>query len=502
MRCPRAATSLLFLSLLLELPATSDADDRLQQLGRELLNLDLRRSEIPREALAGPAFSLGWREEDLLRRRIESIAVADLNAAAGTSRVDLPWRWQLAHGAAAITASSGRVDYAGRSKRPGWNSRVSGRGRGFDITLTATADRHRLLLSLTQSRHQGHERVLELERFHRSKSDERKNRFFWDLIEPTTGDSIHIEWSASGLAVALGYGYHLTSRDCLEVELLRERRSSRLNATYQNRGEREELRGERPLEGRQSGTRRGISARYARLLASHLRIGAELGARSHRLDARAMQLDVPLSERGVLLDLVALGAARGSYDGRHFYLTADLDAVAGHGADRRRARQLAGRVTGEFAGDFLGETPVLGFTLLALPISHGARGRSEGRLSSTILGATGQVQRGTFDLGLGLYTAWSDLKVETSADTEMQFGLVVAPYHNQRSLDVNIYRLELRPAWTLEPVGAGSLRFEIELRQYLLAIDDREQKPAADMLSKDEQVRGGRIAGLLLTYSR
>ena len=86
MRCPRAATSLLFLSLLLELPATSDADDRLQQLGRELLNLDLRRSEIPREALAGPAFSLGWREEDLLRRRIESIAVAALNAAAGTSR--------------------------------------------------------------------------------------------------------------------------------------------------------------------------------------------------------------------------------------------------------------------------------------------------------------------------------------------------------------------------------------------------------------------------------
>ena len=278
-------------------------------------------------------------------------------------------------------------------------------------------------------------------------------------------------------------------------------RSNRIDAVYHNTGKRDELRGDRPMIGSQTAEVVDLSSIFERALSRHWTGSIDIGTRWNRLHALLRQVDVPVSESGVLLDLSVLGTADSDQDGRHVYVAADWGKPVAAGADRR-ARLLAGRIHGDFSTVFEGNTPVLGFSLLALPVSHGAHGSVVGSTRSTVLGAAGTVNSGRFEFAAGAYGAWSDLRADTRADAEMQFGLVVNPLRDVRRFSLNVYRLEIKPAWTPPPTCAGSLRIEWYLRQYLVEVEEQGLKPSHPVLKKEEEVRGGRTIGLQLTLSR
>jgi len=321
------------------------------------------------------------------------------------------------------------------------------------------------------------------------------NQLFWDLLEPTLSDEIDYRWKRRTWSGAGVWQMSLSEADRVGASLRFDSGSSDAVATYHNTGDRVELRGDRVVDLEQPTEELRVALFYERQLNTTWsgRISGGIGSRS--LDAGLEQRAVPVSERGVTLDFFELGAAAIEYDRSHLALSATWQ-----GRLKRQATLTAGRMAAEYDGRFYGVTPVLGFTLLALPISHGANGTATGTLDSWVMSVSGERHWGPLSLAADLGGSWTRLEARARAQAEMEFGLIVTPHQSNRRSQVDLYRLELKPAWML----SRSLQAQLSFRQYIIDVEDlapREDPPPGvpDASAVATRTRGGSTIGFSLT---
>ena len=220
----------------------------------------------------------------------------------------------------------------------------------------------------------------------------------------------------------------------------------------------------------------------------------EVGFASCKWKGEMQQRNVPESARGVLLDILELGVGEGRWH--------EIDLKTRNTWNRSERLSVEwvlgwGRSTYSWEGE--GTTPVLGFSLRTLPISHQGRADLSGWVSSRFGGI--RMKRGwkSFRLDVGAMTARTDVEVRTRADAEMEFGLFVNPVRDVSVFAVDLYRL----FFLLSAPVPGSGRLEYQVIQYLADLAERgkpiKEKPKEER--PGEKIRGGAIHLLTLKHS-
>ena len=497
-KLPGASLARRFITLLLSSTALSalevSAGDLIGELGSDLLLPE--RQQVATSVSERRQLSLHTQTENVFNRRVGDVLVADADGQRSNVLVLLPFRRAGLEQHVGLRLSVGGLDVTGRSRDPGWNSRLGGDGLGFEAGYAVTRGRHSLSVELGGRSFDGDERAVRLERFHRAKNRLTMNELFWDLLEPTLSDRVDYRWTWQTWSGSGTWRAALSDVDRVGASLRLGSSSTDAVVTYHNTGDREELRGDRVVDLEHPTDEAHLALFYERQLNASWSGRVGLGARSRTLDTGLVQRDVPVSERDVTLDFFELGVAGVEYDRRHLALSATW-----HGRLHRRATFTAGRITAEYDGHFDGVTPVLGFTVLALPISHGANGTATGTLDSWVMSVSGERLWESLSLAARLDGSWTELDARSRAEAEMEFGLIVSPHRSDRRFQLDFYRLELKPAWML----SRSLRAQLLLRQYIIDVGDLAPREDVTPGVPDEpgeatRTRGGLTIGFSMTY--
>lgn len=444
--------------------------------------LDLWREEQERWI----AFS--FREEDLFRKHAGEVRLADFSRRSGVLAISLPvTRGKVSH-RFQLELRRDRFQYAGMTRGESWSGELGTTEMAGRVQYTAAKGGRRLGLSVSWGRDSGGDQEVRLEEFPHAGNDRNMNRFFLDLLEPTFGRDIKYDWDDWGLEVEGGGVWTLPGRDRVGLKLRLEDRRPRSEVTYINSGSRKELRGRRQadLEQRWRGWRGEMAVEH--LLTPRWSLRPELGFANQRWEGEVRQRDVPESARGVLLDLLELGVGEGRWR------EIDLKMRGTWVRSERLSAELVlgwGRSTYSWEGE--GTTPVLGFSLKTLPISHRGRADLSGSVSSRFGGIRAKRGWRRFRLDVGAMAVRTDVEARTWADAEMEFGLSVSSVRDVSVFEVDLYRLFFAPSAQLP----GSGRLEYQVTQYLADLTKRgkprEKRP-------DEKTRGGTIHLLTLKH--
>lgn len=431
--------------------------------------------------------ALALRGEDLYRKYVEGVRVAGFARRDGLVTVVLPKTVGKTRHYIKLQASGGVFEYGGRSRSKGWSGALDTGGWTSRLEYALDRGRHRAGLSVARSRSEGSDQQVRLEQFHRSETDHRMNSFFWELLEPTIGREIDYTWKDCGWDVEAGWLVALFGRGRLGLAARLQERRPQVGIRYFNTGSAAELHGLRRAGFRQKLTaRRGVLT-YQHRLGSAWRVRGEAGYTRQRLWAQIRQRDVPQSAGGVLLDLVELG------DGEWSRQAVDLK-VGGSWARSERAHLEVvagwGRSTYKAIGE--GTTPVLGFSLRILPISHRGEADLAGAISTWVGAIYGQKGWRKMRLEAGVLTARTEVEAQTRANAQMEFGLFVEPVQ-----DVSRYRVALHRFFAAPSVQVHErIRLEYQLTQYLAYLVDKHRKKP----KREEKARGGLIHTLMLKY--
>ena len=431
--------------------------------------------------------SISLRGEDLYRRYVGGVRVAGLSARSAWVALSLPGVVGQAAHETQIRIAGSSTDLEGRSRGPGWSGGLDVEGSAYQLCHAISQGRHRAAVSMSWSRSSAPDQEVRLDRFHRSESDARMNRYFWDLLEPTVGDRIHLSAEDRRRGIAAGWLVSLSARDQVALTARFHDRRPESGVRYLNTGSRAELRGWRRAQVQQEEEQSRAGLAYQRRMGGSWWARGELDLVDHQLRARVTQLEVPESTRGIVLDVVELGVGDASRRGVELKLRT--------GGRRRRldleTAMFGGKSSYEAQGE--GSTPVLGFSLRTVPITH----RGDAELSGTIhtWGAAIQAERRWTQVRLrgGAFTARADLEAQSSADAAMEFGLYVHPLR-----DLSRYRIATHRVFAASSVQiTEQLRVEYQVTQYFITIDGGDlEKPE---LQQDVRVRGGTVHTATLT---
>lgn len=446
--------------------------------------LDLWQPQVDRRA--GVDLARG----DLVRRWVEGVRVAD--ASSGDVRVwaSLPFaRRGLSH-RLRVEAVTGSLRSAGRSRDPGWSGRLDASASGGRVEYAAGSDRFQAGVSAAGWAASGQDQAVDLSAFHRSPRDARMNRYFWDLLEPTVGRRVVGDWRLRSWEVGSGAVWRTGPLGRLGLSARVERVRPGVGVAYLNTGSRAELAGPRRARVEQVMATWRYGLAYERILCAAWRLRLEAGYARTRLEAQARQLQVPSSSRGVRLDIADLGqgsSSRHGADGRvcvrwSATKSASVEALLGRGA---AAVDAAGQ----------GTTPVLGFSLGTLPISHRGQADVSGRMHTTVAALRAQWQGRRAELGVGALSARGTVDATVRGDAQMEFGLYVEPYRDRSRYRVDLHRLQLAPNLRL----CGRWWLGYRLTQYVVFARnlDRRRPP----LPRDERLRGGTLQGVSTWYA-
>ena len=433
-------------------------------------------------------FSVG--REDIFRKYVRGVRVADLGKRGGALALFLSKGAGRSRHGAKMVISRSAFEYGGRSRERGWSGELSAVDWAGRLEYVLDRERYRAGFSAVRYRSSGRDQRFNLEAFHRSPTDQRMNEFFWELLEPTFGEEIDYSWEDSGWDVEVGGRADLAEGERLGVTVRWRERGPRADVRYFNSGSKAALSGLRRADLRQEFSRRRYELAYQRRLGRDGRGRAEWGYVRRRLGLRALQRDVPQSASGVLLDRVELGDGRGSGRGLDMKVRVmwerparlHLEAVLGWGRSSYEARGQ-------------GSTPVLGFRLRTLPISHQADADLAGEVETGFGGVlVRQAWRG-MRLEVGTLSARAQVEARTRADAQMEFGLIVRPVRDVSRYRVWLHRFSAAPSVQL----SDRLLAEYQVAQYLVDIIDRDRvgpKP-----ERDEKTRGGLVQILTLKYT-
>jgi hypothetical protein len=316
------------------------------------------------------------------------------------------------------------------------------------------------------------------------------NEFFWDLLQPTFGEEIGYSWEDRGWDVEVGGRVDLAEGERLGATLRWRERRPGADVRYFNSGSKAELSGLRRADLRQEFSRWRYELAYQHRLGGDGLVRGELGYVRRRLGLRALQQDVPQSASGVILDRVELGDGRGSGRGLDMKIRGMWERPA-----RLHLEAVLGWGWSSYEAKGQGSTPVLGFRLRTLPISHQGDVDLVGEVETGFGGVLVRKAWRGMRLQVGALSARALVEARTRANAQMEFGLIVRPVR-----DVSRYRVWLHRFFAAPSAQVSDrLLAEYQVAQYLAAIIDRGRvgpKP-----KRDEKIRGGLVQTLTLKYT-
>jgi len=426
--------------------------------------------------------------EDILRKYAEGIRLARFYGESKGLSVSLPVSRGGVFHHFRFQVLGKSFQYDGQSRGGGWSGGLKTEGMTGRMQYAVGRGGNRFGVSILWEESSGRNQEVRLEEFPHDRDDRDMNRFFLDLLEPTFGREITYNWEEGRQEVEVGGVWALPEGSQMGIKMRFEEGRPRVRIAYTNSGSRKELRGRRRADLRQkwSGWRGEIAIEHR--LTSNWYLRPELGWASQKWEAAVRQRDVPESAGGVLLDLLELGDGEGRWQGLDLKLRGTWDQ-----SGRFRAEWVLGWGRSTFSGEGKGTTPVLGFSLRTLPISH----RGEMELSGDIVSRTGsfKVKREwkRFGLDVGAMAAHAEIGARVWGEGEMEFGLSVNPIRKVLPYDLELYRFLLIPSAQVSDWGC----LEYEITQYLVELAQRgkprEKHPG-------EKIQGGTSHRLTLKY--
>lgn len=450
----------------------------------------------PWQPAPSPTVVVAFQGEDLLRRDVGDLRVAALAGRQGrlTATVALPGtpdQWLT------LEAAAGSGDHRGQGRDRDWAASLASTRSLGAVAYRRDGAVHRLAAALRWSVDRGRDQTVDLLEFHRAADDNaadaaagrRMNRYFWDLLEPTLGDELTYTWDHEELAAELGWSRPLGQDHRLGLLASGRWSTPVVDVVYVNAGERQALRGPRQVALDQDAGQTRLAAGLERSLpaAAHARV--EVGYAARDASSLARQRHVPRSASGILLDIVELGRARAEQRGPDVTLQASWE-----GSPRARLNGHIGWAHSTLDASGEGRTPVLGYSLRTLPISHGGTLALSGNLTTWSASAGGQRRGQRLGVRVHALALRSRYRGHTAADAQMEFGLIVHPVREAAAYDLRLYRLSLAPV--LQVTSRTALNCDII--QYAGRLRDRHA--VADPEGPRKKHRGGRVYDLRLRY--
>lgn len=429
--------------------------------------------------------SLTVHDEDLLRRYVDGTRVVGLSGrvtrVAATLRMpgDTP-QWVHAE------ASGSDNDRSAVGQDNDWASGLSSDNTLSTLAWRREGGRHLLSAGVTWGLSQSRSQSLDVFAFHRSANDSRMNRYFWDLLEPTLGDRITYDIDQPYVRTDIGWAVDV-GQDRYGLQASWQRRTTEAIVGHVNDGARDELRGPRSSSLDHELVQRRLSLGLQRQLAA-TSVLLLAGYSSRDMSVRTHQLEVPRSSSGIVLDIVELGQAQADQHGPDVMLQTAWQSST--------SLQLRGSATWSHSwiqGDGAGNTPVLGYSLRTLPISHSGSFSLSGTLTTLAAGLQARLHGSRFGGVVEGLALRSRYRGDTVADAQMEFGLFVAPLNETSAYDLELYRLSATPSVRIAP----TTELRLSTVQYVGNL-----RSAAGHVEPGRQVthRGGRIHTLSLTY--
>lgn len=432
--------------------------------------------------------SLALHNEDLLRRYVGRARVVDLSGL--QSRVQATLRLPGAvPNWVRVEAAGASSDRTARSQDEDWAGSLDGTSTEAALAWRRDGATHMLSAGLRWGEERSRDQLLNLYTFHRSASNNRMNRFFWDLLAPTLGDEMVYDLSRQSLGADIGWSRRL-GQYRVELQALWRRSTPDANIDHVNNGDREELRGPRTWEVSQEFLQRRLVVGLGRRVAAAT-IRLQAGYTSGSLYSLTQLLDVPESDSGVILDIVELGRANADQSGPDVTV---FTAWEPSPTMQLRGTAILSHSTLEAHG--VGNTPVLGYTLLALPISHTGTFSLKGRLTTWAAGLGARLHRKQFGWTLDGLALHSRYRGPTEADAQMEFGLFVAPVDQRTAYDLDLFRLSTT-SWIRI---TSPLQLRGEMVQYAGDLQTHGVRPVPVPEGRGVTHRGGRIYTLSLYY--
>ena len=492
MRCRSASSTL---AVLLFWVAAAGATDRLAPL-LDVLGIDCRecpagaRLDLWQEPSARRvSFSVGG--EDLYRRYVRRVRVAGVSGRSSRFTLALPMSAGGARHQLELQVSREAFRYRGHGADGAWSGGLHDSGWAGRVSYLVDRGRHRFGASGRWSHSAETGQRIRFEQFHRSDTDPDMNQYFWDLLEPTFGPEVTVDWRARSRGVETGWRVALSPRSRLGLTVGGEQWRPEADIGYVNTGSKDQLRGPRAAAVRQELENVRCVLAYESRWGEPWQLRAGLGYLGQRLRGRVAQRDVPRSDSGVILDQVELGSEEADQRGLRLGV-----GGAWTPSQRTGVRAGLGWARSTFDADGIGTTPVLGFRLLALPIAHRAEADLSGRISTWTGSAAWEKRWGRARLGVGALAARVDLEARTRADVEMEFGLYVAPVRDRAHYRLALWRFYLAPEVRLQ----DDLWCVFRITQYLAGLTDIDRdEPLRPGPGVDS--RGGRVLAMTLSYN-
>ena len=438
----------------------------------------------PWQPLPMPSILVAFDDEDLLRRYVDGARTADLSTRQVRMTAILPFPGAANQWLQVETAAGGG-GFSGQGRGRDWSGALATDRSVGGLAYRRHGSSHRLTAGLRWGRERGGDQAVNLYDFHTSATDSRMNRYFWDLLEPTLGDELTYTWDQESLGVDMGWSIELDEHHRLGVQGSWRRRTPNAVIDHVNDGSRQELRGPRRTDVDQDTRENRLVIGVEQRLGSATRLRGEAGFTARHASSLARQRDVPRSDSGVLLDIIELGRGRADQRGADVSLRGTRD-VSAH-------LRYEGAITwarSELTAEGVGSTPVLGYSLRTLPISHGGTFSLTGDLTTWAVDTGVELRCRTFGAALSGLALRSRYRGHTTADAQMEFGLIVTPVDRVAAYDLHLFRLALAP-WLRLP---SSMELEYEITQYAGRLRDRDADP--DPQASASTHRGGRIHSL------
>lgn len=456
-----------------------------------LQEIDTRDAESldPWGPPAGAGMSVRLHDRDLLRRYVGGLKVADFGSRQGEATVRLPLsgtgHWLQVH------SSSGSERRDTQQRDLDWAGGLSTRSSHQRVTWDRATATHRWIASMDVQRSRGKDHTT-LHHYPSSTSDTRMNRYFWDLLEPTIGQRVDYSWDSRSVGFYAGWVAGGTDGLRWGLQASGRRSDPDTELRYTNTGANPRLEGERHARLDQQLDNIRLAGGVEGQLSRRWRMRAEVGYAVRRYDMHMAQQNLPTSDSGLLLDIVELGQAAATQRGPQVILRA-------HRMPTRLLPDVSGYVAVSHArtqANAEGETPVLGFRLRALPISHSGQGRHDGRLTS--LAAGFQLRQRSTHVGfdLGGMAAQAHYRGRTQASAQMQFGLYASPVDERSTLRPWLGRLSVAP-W----VRLGHwVDIQYRITQYAGGMRTGQVDTVSSPDSPSSTYRGGRVHTVTAHY--
>ena len=351
--------------------------------------------------------------------------------------------------------------------------------------------RYRFGLRIHRATQRGKKQTLAINQFPHSETDPQMNRLFLDLIEPTIGREIVYSLNATNLMIETGGWISMTSKDRSGIMYRVNRTTTTAQFQHTNTGTKTELQGKRNTDMALNLQSKHIAFMWEHDLNEKYQIGLHTSYTTRKLPLLDLKPQtIPQSSNGIALDIEDL--ADGIADTRGY--EAQIEGQKSF-SNRLKLNGFIGFGKTNHTGNGNGSTPVLGFRLGFLPISHAANitvsGNTKTWFGKGIIGQYG----GRVQWQLETLFAHAFIQNTTNADTAFQFGLSVKPIQNMSAYKIDIFRIHLKPALLI----TKKYQLIYQLTQNLIFINNTDRRTVPPIGSRNHQ--GGRIHSFTLrTY--